>query len=209
MSLCNTKNKEEDDSIKNAINVPLPINDLTLLKPSSLKETTPGKSKRTKSRTPKVVKFRIDQEKDVNSNQYQKKDSTSSSVLHFFEITDDNRIEKTEDGKTNEDKSLDSSISGLKYESEQEKTKENEENNNDINKKSQLKWDLYTDKLISNTINKLDDDNKSDENNKNKNNNNNDKIENENKSEEKDEKEDKDDNNEKIIYDNTNNKNEN
>ena len=73
MSLCNTKNKEEDDSIKNAINVPLPINDLTLLKPSSLKETTPGKSKRTKSRTPKVVKFRIDQEKDVNSNQYQKK----------------------------------------------------------------------------------------------------------------------------------------
>ena len=209
MSLCNTKNMEEDDDIKITTNVLLPINNLSILKPSNLKETTPGKSKRTKSRTPKVVKFRIDQDKDTNSNQYQKKDSTSSSILHFFEITDDNRIEKTEESKTNEDKSLDSSISGLKFESEQEKLKENGENNNDSNKKPQLKWDLYTDELISNTINKLDDENKSDKGNKNvKLDNNYNRIDNENKSEEKDEKEDKDDNKEKIIYKNTINKNE-
>ena len=128
-SLCNTNNTEEDDNIKTNANIHLPINDLSILKPSSLKENTPGKSRKNKSRTPKVVKFRIDQNKDVN--QFQKKDS----VLHFFEITDDNRNEKAENDKLNESKSLDSSISGLKYDSEQEKPKENEENNfNSINK---------------------------------------------------------------------------
>ena len=206
MSLCNTKKLEEDDDVKTTTNVQLPINDLSLLKPSNLKENTPGKTKKNKSRTPKVVKFKIDQDKD--SNQFQKKDS--ASVLHFFEITDDNRIEKTEDDKTNEDKSLDSSISGLKYESEQEKQKENEEKNNDSNKKPEVKWDLYTDKLISNTINKLDDENKSDEDDKNEilDKDNNDKTVNKNENEEKYEKEDKDDNKEKKIKEDMINKNE-
>ena len=169
MSLCNTKNVEEED-IKKTRNNQLPIDDLTLLRPSSLKDSsTPRRTKKNKTSAPKVVSFKIDEKKLVSK-------MSKDSLLHFEEITDDKKSEKSdksdksEDDKVNENKSVDSSISGLKYDTEQEQESEQEkENNNYKTKKPEVKWDLLTDKLISNKINKLKDEMASNEEKKNEN----------------------------------------
>ena len=95
---------------------------------------------------------------------------SKDSLLHFEEITDDKKSEKSdksdksEDDKVNENKSVDSSISSLKYDTEQEQESEQEkENNNYKSKKPEVKWDSLTDKLISNKINKLKDEMESNE----------------------------------------------
>ena len=134
MSLCNTKNVEEED-IKKTRNNQLPIDDLTLLRPSSLKDSsTPRRTKKNKTSAPKVVSFKIDEKKLVSK-------MSKDSLLHFEEITDDKKSEKSdksEDDKVNENKSVDSSISGLKYDTESEQEKE-KENNNYKTKKPEVK----------------------------------------------------------------------
>ena len=154
MSLCNTRGLESED-IKDNRNFKLPINDLEILKPPSLvekKSTTEEKKELNKQRTPRLVKFTMDEKE--NPSKLKQKDP----CLNFEEITDDIKNEKSDGEKMNEEHD----ISGLKYE-EEEKDKKIEEINTDIPAKPEQSWSLLTDKLISNKISKLKDLEDSDE----------------------------------------------
>ena len=154
MSLCNTRGLESED-IKDNRNFKLPINDIEILKPPSLvekKNTTEEKTELNKQRTPRHVKFTMEEKE--NPSKLKQKDS----ILNFEEFTDDIKNEKSDGEKMNEEHD----ISGLKY-GEEEKDKKIEEINTDIPAKPEQSWSLLTDKLISNKISKLKDMEDSDE----------------------------------------------
>ena len=154
MSLCNTRGLESE-GIKDNRNFQLPINDLEILKPPSLvekKNTTEEKKELNKQRTPRLVKFTMDEKENPS------KSNQKDPCLNFEEVTDDIKNEKSDGEKLNEEQD----ISGLKYE-EEEKDKKIEEINTDIPAKPEKSWGLLSDKLISNKISKLKDLEDSDE----------------------------------------------
>ena len=154
MSLCNTRGLESE-GIKDNRNFQLPINDLEILKPPSLvekKNTTEEKKELNKQRTPRLVKFTMDEKENPS------KSNQKDPCLNFEEVTDDIKNEKSDGEKLNEEQD----ISGLKYE-EEEKDKTIEEINTDIPAKPEKSWGLLSDKLISNKISKLKDLEDSDE----------------------------------------------
>ena len=101
-SLCNTEKLEEDNDTKTNINTQFPINELSILKQSNLKENSAGKSRKNKSRIKKAVKFKLDEE-EKDENLIEKKESIP--VIHFYD-TYDNQIVEYEDEKLNENKNL-------------------------------------------------------------------------------------------------------
>ena len=183
ISFCcrNTKKKEDEDEndIKSIANNHLmPINNVSSLKPSNLKEINTPIRGTQKAHTQKMVKFTIDKNK-IDLNQFPKKET----ILRFSETTNDIRSVKTEDDD-NKSQDLDSKINRLNSEPQKEKNNnlikqkkkndskklviENEEKNNEINNNKNVNEENENININDNLLNINDENKENNEINKNK-----------------------------------------